>query len=178
MIIPDSFEVNDCFFTGSGINMKVKANSKKIGAIKQTHLFTGKQFELINDKKELIAICRKYRTPYGNVIEIFDELNNKVGSIERLLYFEGSRCEKYIIRNVNLDLVAETALVPKIGNIIEFYDMHKIKIAELSKKDGLVNDKWKVNLFGNFDRRLLIFLPIFIGNELEIGAVDTPNQVY
>lgn len=61
--------------------MKLKANGIKIGQIKQTHISTGRQFELINKHKDLIAIGRKYVTQFGAAMEIFDELNYKVGSI-------------------------------------------------------------------------------------------------
>lgn len=47
--------------------MKLKANGKKIGDIIETHIITGRQFELINTHKDLIAIARKYATQYGTV---------------------------------------------------------------------------------------------------------------
>ena len=51
-----------------------------------------------------------------------------------------------------------------MGEIVEFFDTDKVKIAEITKKDGLMKDKWGVDIVGAFDRRFLIFLPLFIGN--------------
>ena len=68
-----------------------------------------------------------------------------------------------MIRNANLEPIAETSMVSKVENAVEFSDMNRIKIAAFRRKKGLLSKKWKVNLFGKFDRRLLIFLPMVLG---------------
>lgn len=48
MLIPDHFEVKEKLFTATGMSMKLLVNKKKIGEIKSTYIFTGRQYELIN----------------------------------------------------------------------------------------------------------------------------------
>lgn len=83
MLIPDHFEVKEKLFTATGMSMKLLVNKKKIGEIKSTYIFTGRQYELINTQQDLIGLARKYATPEGTVFEIFDELNYKLGSVHR-----------------------------------------------------------------------------------------------
>lgn len=52
----------------------------------------------------------------------------------------------------------------------------KIKIAEMRHGTSKMSRTWDVNLFGNFDRRLLIFLPEIINSELDIKCM-TQNDV-
>lgn len=91
MIIPDNFTVKSKTLSTSSSNMKLKSNGKKIGNIVKTDLKTGRQYELINSHKELIAIARKYHTEHGNILSIFDAYNNKIGSIERIVYLQPAK---------------------------------------------------------------------------------------
>lgn len=91
MIIPDSFTMKPKTISGSSSNMKLKSNGHKIGDIIKTQINGIYQYELINSHKELIAIGRKFCTEHGNVLSVFDSYNNKIGSVERIVYLTPDR---------------------------------------------------------------------------------------
>ena len=59
----------------------------------------------------------------------------------------------------------------QVRHIVDITDMTNIKIGEMRKIKKGLGKVWDVKLLGNFDRRLLIMIPIFINNEPRINEI-------
>lgn len=60
---------------------------------------------------------------------------------------------------------------PQIGNLtksVDIFDSGKIKVGEMREKTGILKSGWNVDLYGKFDRRLLVFIPFFVESEAKM----------
>ena len=67
--------------------------------------------------------------------------------------------------------MGETLQLDKIRHEVDLFDNLKVKVAEMRESTGFFKSGWKMHLFGNFDRRLLTFIPFFVENEPGIETI-------
>lgn len=60
--------------------------------------------------------------------------------------------------------MGETPQLGALSKVVDIFDSGKIKVGEMREEDGVLRSGWKVDLFGKFDRRLLVFIPFFVEN--------------
>lgn len=76
-----------------------------------------------------------------------------------------------MIKNAGGHLIAQTQQLASITTAVDLYDTLNIKIAELRHGASKLSRTWDVTFFGNFDRRLLIFIPQFINSEADLKTM-------
>lgn len=83
-------------------------------------------------------------------------MNRKIGSVEI-----NKETNVYTVRNGPGEITARSAPIDISSKNIEFKDSFGIKICGLEKVPGKSN-QYNVFMFGNFDRRVMVLLPLLL----------------
>lgn len=66
------------------------------------------------------------------------------------------------------EIVAQTQLLPEVRSQVDIYDSQNVAVANIHQDSSRL---WSINCPGAFDRRLFVFLPLFVSSELSIKCL-------
>ncbi|MCB0352635.1 MAG: hypothetical protein KDD64_03895 [Bdellovibrionales bacterium] len=160
--IPDSLTFDERVFA-IGTDIDVYSDGAKFGKIEEKVLSWGTQFRLYDRDDGLIAIAKQRAVSWGVKIDIYDGEGVFLGTVkEKILESMFSIKSQYSIEDANGVEIADSAKLDFLGSHVTVRDKEGAVVADMDR--GLINltgDKWTVNFSGNFDRRLLVFIPAY-----------------
>lgn len=161
--VPDQFQIKQKILS-IGTDMWLTNNEREnFGKIEQRVLNIGKTFEYIDNTGKTRLRAKEKVLTLWNQIEIFDENNQKIGMVEQeVIESLSSIYSIYSIKDKNGRVIAKSKKLDFITTNVDFYDNNNNHVATFRKKLLTVSAKWDVNVTGDIDKRLVIFVPAFI----------------
>lgn len=99
----------------------------------------------------------------GTINDIYDEKNNKIGSVEEQLFMSLGFYSRYKVYDKNDKLVAISEKHKYLTTVFNITDVNNNNVCTIKRPAiNLMSDTWYVH-FNNvkFDKRLLIFIPCY-----------------
>lgn len=160
---PKKFRMEEKFMT-FGLDMQVTDDDNNdYGVVEQRTMSFTKTFELLDSDRNVIAKGKSRAFSFTTVVDVTDADGKLIGTLEEEI-FENlfSLGSLYTIKDSNGKVVGKSkkldffttdvSIKGSSGNI------------NMEKEFLSFGDQWEVNFNGNFDRRLVAFIPSFISS--------------
>lgn len=160
--LPNSFKMTENILS-IGTDMSIESNGEEIGKVEERTLNFGKTFEYFDSKGDKKAIGKQKVFSLATTIEIFDENNKKIGTFKEEL-FKGmfSFSTYYTISDAFGNLIGESEKIDWLSTNIEIKSTSGEILCQIHRPAfNLVSDHWEVNISGDIDKRLVVFLPCY-----------------
>lgn len=164
--IPNQFQMKQKILT-FGTDMWVTNDNKdNFGKVEERLLSWGKKFEYIDNTGKKTATAKEQILTLWTKIDISDENGNHIGTVEQEIMESLSSLiySIYSIKDANGNVIAKSKKIDFFTTDVDLYDNKGNHIASFHKKVFTLSDKWDVNIKGDIDKRLIIFIPSFISS--------------
>ena len=163
--IPNSFKLDQKLIT-IGMDMNIISNGNNIGIIEERTISIGKKFEYYDNLKKLVTSAHQKVFSLYTQIEIFDENKKLIGTVEQeVIESFFSIYSIYSIKNADGVIIAKSKKLDFFTTNVDIYDTNNKLLVKMHKRFiTMFGDTWDVNILGNIDKRLIIFIPAFISS--------------
>lgn len=160
--IPNSFEMDQVVLT-IGTDMNITSNNENIGKVEERTINWGKTFEYFDNTGKKLATGKQKVLSLVTTIDIFDGDENKIGTVkEELVKSLFSFYSYYKILDSKGRMIAESKKLDLFSTDIDIYSKSGELLCEMHRPAfNLISDTWEVNIHGNIDKRLIIFIPCY-----------------
>ena len=160
--LPNQFEMDEVIMT-IGTDMNINVNGDKIGKIEERSLNWGKTFEYFDNTGVKKATGKEKVLSLVTTIEIFDENNQKIGTVEEeVLKGLFSFKSYFTISDASGKLIGESAKLDWLSTDIEVTSPNGELLCKIHRPGiNIISDTWKVDITGNIDKRLVVFIPCY-----------------
>lgn len=175
--LPNKFNMDEVIMT-IGTDMELSSDDQNLGKIEERIVSWGKTFEYITPNGTKLAYGKQRVVSLVTTIDIFDEKDRKIGTFREEL-FENFFSIKthYSIKDSNGKLIGESEKLDWLSTNVEIYSPNKELICKLKRSAfNLISDSWTVEIMGNIDKRLVIFIPCFITSADNERKDDEDNK--
>jgi len=164
--IPNNFQMKQKILTFGTDMWLTNDNKDNFGKIEERILSWGKKFEYIDNTGKKLATAKEQIFTLWTKIDITDENGKYIGTVEQeviesltsLIY------SVYSIKDANGNVIAKSKKIDFFTTFVDLYDMEGKPVASFRKKVFTLSDKWDVNITGDIDKRLIVFIPSFISS--------------
>ena len=160
--LPNQFVVDeDMVSFGTDFSIE-NSSGTEIGYIDQEIISLTSNFELkVNGK--IIAKAKQRFISIGSKIDIYDGNGKKIGLVEEQIFRSlFSLYSRYIIYDGNGRQIASSIKHSLMVTDFTIKDNSGNVVAEIHRPMvNLFSDTWEVKCYGNFDKRLIIFIPAY-----------------
>jgi uncharacterized protein YxjI len=160
--LPNKFNMDEVIMT-IGTDMELSSDDQNLGKIEERIVSWGKTFEYITPNGTKLAYGKQRVVSLVTTIDIFDEKDRKIGTFREEL-FENFFSIKthYSIKDSNGKLIGESEKLDWLSTNVEIYSPNRELICKLKRSAfNLISDSWTVEIMGNIDKRLVIFIPCY-----------------
>jgi uncharacterized protein YxjI len=164
--IPNNFQMKQKILT-FGTDMWITNNNRdNFGKVEERIFSWGKKFEYIDNTGKKIATAKEEIFTLWTKIDISDENGKHIGTVEQEILESMMSIihSVYSIKDANGNIIAKSKKLDFFTTFVDLYDMDGKQVASFSKKVFTLSDKWDVNISGDIDKRLIIFIPSFISS--------------
>lgn len=160
--LPNKFEMEEKILS-IGTDMNIISNGDKIGKIEERTLSWGKKFEYFDNTGDIKSTAKQKALSWGTEIEVFDENGDKIGSIEEeILESLFSIKSIYSIKDASGNLIGKSEKLELFSTNIEIESPSGDLICKIHRPAiNLFSDSWNIEITGNIDRRLIVFIPCY-----------------
>lgn len=176
--IPDNFKMKSKMLS-MGTDMYVtNDNRDNFGKIEERILSWGKTFQYYDNTGKIVATAKEEVFSWGTKIDILDSNNNQIGSVEEeIIESMFSLHSIYSIKDANGNVIAKSKKIEFFVADVDIFDNSGKFVANFSQEGFTIGDVWDVNIQGEIDRRLIIFIPSFISSaQSERSSDDDDNN--
>jgi uncharacterized protein YxjI len=158
--LPNSFEMKEVIMT-IGTDMNIVSDGQNYGKVEERTFNWGSNFEYFDNTGKKKATAKEKVMSWGMHIDIFDEKNNKIGSLEEeILKGFFSWKTYYKILDASDNSIGESEKLEFISTDIEIFSKSGESLCKIHRPGlNLIGDTWNVNITGNIDKRLVVFIP-------------------
>jgi len=164
--IPNNFQMKQKLLTFGTDMWLTNDNRDNFGKIEERIFSWGKKFEYIDNTGKKLATANEQIFTLWTKIDITDENGKHIGMVEQeviesltsLIY------SVYSIKDANGKVIAKSKKIDFFTTFVDLYDMEDKPVASFRKRVFTVSDKWDVNITGDIDKRLIVFIPSFISS--------------
>jgi len=143
--------------------MNINVDGEKIGKVEERTLNWGKTFEYFDNTGTKKATGKEKVLSWVTTIEIFDENNQKIGTVEEeVLKGLFSLKSYFTITDASGKLIGESAKLDWLSTDIEVTSPNGDLLCKIHRPGiNLISDTWKVDVTGDIDKRLVVFIPCY-----------------
>lgn len=160
--LPNKFDMDEVVMT-IGTDMELSSGDQNLGKIEERIVSWGKTFEYMGPNGTKLASGKQRVVSLVTTIDIFDEKDRKIGTFKEELFenFFSIKTHYSITDSVG-KLIGESEKLDWLSTNIEIYSPNKELICKLKRPAfNLISDSWRVEIMGNIDKRLVIFIPCY-----------------
>ncbi|NTU70128.1 hypothetical protein HGB13_04940, partial [bacterium] len=163
--IPNDFSLKQKILT-IGTDMYItNGNKDNFGKVEERVVSVSKKFQYFDNTHKLLATANERIFTLYDKIDITDENGAPIGSVEEeILESLTSLYSIYTIRDKDDNILAKSKKLSLLTTDVEIYDLDGNSIAKFHKRylSSLIAASWDINITGDIDKRLVIFIPSFI----------------
>jgi uncharacterized protein YxjI len=164
--IPNNFQMKQKILTFGTDMWLTNDNKDNFGKVEERIFSWGKKFEYIDNTGKNLATAKEQIFTLWTKIHISDDNGNHIGTVEQeviesltsLIY------SVYSIKDSSGNVIAKSKKIDFFTTFVDLYDMGGKPVASFRKKVFTLSDKWDINITGDIDKRLIVFIPSFISS--------------
>lgn len=160
--LPNKFEMDEVIMT-IGTDMNINVGDQQVGKVEERTLNWGKTFEYFDNKGHKIATGKEKALSLLTTIDIYDSNDKKIGTFEEELFKNFFSIKTYYsIKDASGKLIAESEKMDWLSTNIEIFSPSGEILCKMKRPAfNLLSDSWKVEVLGNIDKRLIVFIPCY-----------------
>lgn len=157
-VLSNSFKMDQKVLT-VGTDMSISTG----GRVEERSLNWGTTFEYFNGSGVKKATAKEKVFSLATTIEIFDENDSKLGEVrEEISKGLFSTKSFYTIKDSQGNLIGESEMADWLSTDLDIKDSKGNVICSMSRPAiNLLSDTWTVKVYGDFDKRLIVFIPCY-----------------
>jgi len=161
--IPKNFIITERLSViGNNFNIDSKSG-QKIGNIEEKIISFSTSFILYDKNGDLIAKSKETIFSLVTQIKLYDENDNYIGKIEHKI-FENlfSIQNTYAIYDKYDKRLGTSRKLDLFSTSVDIYDNYGKLLVKIKRPMiNFITDKWEVNIYGDIDNRLVVFIPCY-----------------
>lgn len=160
--LPNQFEMDEVILS-IGTDMNINVGADRIGKVEERTMSWGKKFEYFDNTDRKIASAQEKLFSWGTNIEVFDDKDQKIGSFEEeILESLFSIKSIYSIKDASGKLIGKSEKLELLSTDVEILSPSGDLVCKIHRPAlNLFSDSWNIEINGNIDKRLIIFIPAY-----------------
>jgi uncharacterized protein YxjI len=160
--LPNRFEMDEVFLT-IGTDININSNGERIGKVEERTVSLGKKFEYFDNTDRKVASAKEKVFSWGTNIDVFDDKGQKIGSFEEeILESLFSIKSIYSIKDASGKLIGKSEKLEFLSTDVELLSPNGDLVCKIHRPAiNLFSDSWNIEISGNIDKRLVIFIPAY-----------------
>jgi uncharacterized protein YxjI len=160
--LTDSMTLKEIFFA-IGTDLEISDSDGKVGKIEQRTLNFTTTFDYRDNQGNLVATAKQKMLSWGTHIDIYDSAGVKIGALQDKVFKNLlSWTRTFSIEDSHGNEIASSEKMRFFATSFTIKNPEGTLIAEISRPSfNFVTDTWKMDISGDIDKRLLIFIPSY-----------------